>query len=85
MQMATTGTVWCHKHYSNHCGCWGEGTRFLVNGQEVNAVAITSATLLTPEHLCPDLLRYEQIGCADNWRGRVVRGFFWLMRAWPVR
>ena len=34
--------------------------------------------------LCPDLLRYEQIGVADNMRGRVVRAFFWLMRAWPV-
>jgi len=34
--------------------------------------------------LCPDLLRYEQIGEADGWRGRVVRAFFWLMRAWPV-
>lgn len=33
---------------------------------------------------CPDLLRYEQIGEADNMRGRVVRAFFWLMRAWPV-
>jgi hypothetical protein len=37
---------------------------------------------VTPAHLCPDLLRYEQIGVADNLRGRVVRAFFWLMRAW---
>jgi hypothetical protein len=44
----------------------------------------TSGTLLTSEHLCPDLLRYEQIGEADGWRGRTVRGFFWLMRAWPT-
>lgn len=35
--------------------------------------------------LCPDLLRYEQIGEADLWRGRVVRAFFWLLRAWPPR
>lgn len=34
------------------------------------------------ESLCPDLLRYEQIGAADGWRGRVVRGFFWLMQLW---
>lgn len=33
--------------------------------------------------LCPDLLRYELIGEADGWRGRVVRGFFWLLRWWP--
>ena len=37
-----------------------------------------------PSALCPDL-RYEQIGAADNLRGRVVRAFFWLMRAWPAR
>jgi hypothetical protein len=34
--------------------------------------------------LCPDLLRYDQLGGADNWRGRVVRGFFWLLRCWPT-
>ena len=37
-----------------------------------------------PTALCPDLLRYEQIGTADGWRGRVVRAFFWLMRLWPT-
>ncbi len=40
-------------------------------------------TLVTPDHLCPDLLRYENIGAADGPRGRVVRGFFWILRAWP--
>ena len=35
--------------------------------------------------LCPDLLDHWRIGAADNLRGRVVRAFFWLMRAWPVR
>jgi hypothetical protein len=34
--------------------------------------------------LCPDLLRYDQLGAADNLRGRVIRAFFWLMRIWPV-
>jgi hypothetical protein len=38
----------------------------------------------SPQYLCPDLLRYEQIGAADNARGRVVRAFFWIMRAWPA-
>jgi hypothetical protein len=37
-----------------------------------------------PTALCPDLLRYEQLGAADTWRGRVVRGVFWLLRAWPA-
>lgn len=40
--------------------------------------------LVTANALCPDLLRYEQIGEADGWRGRTVRAFFWLMRAWPT-
>ncbi len=35
--------------------------------------------------LCPDLLDHTQIGVADNWRGRVVRAFFWAMRAWPAK
>jgi len=38
----------------------------------------------TQAPLCPDLLRWEQIGQADRWRGQVVRGFFWLLRAWPA-
>lgn len=37
----------------------------------------------TPSALCPDLLRYEQLGEADGQRGRVVRAFFWLLRYWP--
>ncbi len=32
--------------------------------------------------LCPDLLRLEDIGVADNLRGRVVRAFFWLLKVW---
>jgi hypothetical protein len=61
-----------------------------VNSQPTPAVRGTlltmpssKGTLLTPEHLCPDLLRYEQIGAADGPRGRLVRAFFWLLRAWP--
>lgn len=30
--------------------------------------------------LCPDLLRIEQIGVADGWRGRLVRGFFRVLK-----
>ena len=45
----------------------------------------TAIVYVTPEHLCPDLLRYEQIGEADNLRGRVVRAFFWVLRAWRVK
>lgn len=45
----------------------------------------TSYSTAVPQAICPDLLRYEQIGEADNLRGRVVRAFFWLMQAWPVK
>lgn len=33
--------------------------------------------------ICPDLLRFEQLGEADRLRGRVVRAFFRVMRFWP--
>jgi hypothetical protein len=33
--------------------------------------------------ICPDLLDYAALGEADNWRGRIVRGFFWMLRFWP--
>ncbi len=42
---------------------------------------LTSVTGV-PQVLCPDLLTLEHIGVADNLRGRVVRGFFQLMRIW---
>jgi hypothetical protein len=48
-------------------------------------VAAADGTLVTPDHLCPDMLRHENLGGADGPRGRVVRAFFWLLRAWPVR
>ena len=34
---------------------------------------------MVPTALCPDLLRLQQIGEADNFRGRVVRAFFRLL------
>ena len=33
--------------------------------------------------ICPDLLTIEQIGAADNLRGRVVRAFFRMMEWIP--
>ena len=45
----------------------------------------TLGTYVTPEHLCPDLLRLENLGPADNLRGRVVRGFFRVLTLWPVK
>jgi hypothetical protein len=45
----------------------------------------SNGTWVTPDHLCPDLLRHANIGAADSTRGRLVRGFFWLMRLWPPK
>jgi hypothetical protein len=39
-------------------------------------------TSLRQVPLCPDGLRFEDLGEADNARGRVVRAFFWVMRWW---
>jgi hypothetical protein len=50
----------------------------------VHGFASSTNFTTVPAALCPDLLRYEQIGEADNLRGRVVRAFFWLMRVWPA-
>lgn len=55
----------------------------------VPIVLTTTETMTGSTHrwvtipMCPDLLRYDQLGEADNLRGRVVRAFFWLMRIWP--
>lgn len=36
----------------------------------------TTTSTGTTGAICPDLLRLSDLGAADNWRGRVVRGFF---------
>jgi hypothetical protein len=48
-------------------------------------VPAADGTLVTPHHLCPDMLSYANIGPADGLRGRVVRAFFWVMRLWPPK
>ena len=47
-------------------------------------VRAADSTWVTPDHLCPDLLRHSQLGPADGMRGRVVRGLFRLLDRWPV-
>jgi len=77
-----TGTTLC-----GYCGM----AYSIVHGHACYPTAVAASTsqsfgtFVIPEHLCPDLLRYEQIGAADGLRGRVVRGVFWLLRAWPPR
>lgn len=39
-------------------------------------VRMSTTGLLAPSALCPDLLSIRNIGEADGWRGRLVRGFF---------
>jgi hypothetical protein len=34
----------------------------------------------TQGSICPDLLRLEQLGEADGWRGRLVLRFFRLLK-----
>ena len=38
---------------------------------------------MPPGHFCPDVCGLEDFAPADHLRGRVVRGFFHLMRLWP--
>lgn len=38
-------------------------------------------TSVNTQYLCPDLLSIRYLGAADGWRGRVVRGFFHVLRA----
>ena len=63
-------------------GCYAEPLTGIVRMTPMKSA--TLGTFVMRDHLCPDLLRYEQIGAADNWRGRTVRAFFWLMRVWSV-
>lgn len=62
-------------HIGNHSFC-------VAHGGAVNPVVTiqTRTANLGGQWLCPDLLRLDQIGPADNWRGRVVRGFFRVLR-----
>lgn len=61
-----------------------DGPFFVIyEGDLLGNITGVNARLVTIP-LCPDLLDYELIGEADNLRGRVVRAFFWIMRAWPV-
>lgn len=39
-----------------------------------------SSMTVKPRALCPNLLSIRDIGEADGWRGRVVRGFFRVLR-----
>lgn len=38
----------------------------------------------TGNAICPDLLTIHQLGVADNFRGRVVRGFFRVLEWLPL-
>lgn len=59
-------------------------SRTVVSGGCVVHTIGVNAWTASGAALCPDVLDYRAIGAADNWRGRVVRVFFWLMRAWPA-
>lgn len=52
--------------------------------QQSNSVVRVTASNFPRLMHCPDLLSLHHLCSADHPRGRVVRAFFWLMRAWPV-
>lgn len=52
------------------------------SGVYASANTTTSITRLVGVPICPDLLDHSVLGEADGLRGRVVRGFFWLLRWW---
>lgn len=58
----------------------GAGRLQVLPSMTTPSFAVTS----TSSAICPDLLDLDDIGVADNLRGRVVRAFFWLMRLWPT-
>ena len=41
---------------------------------------LTSSFWVTSSPICPDLLRIEQLGEADGWRGKAVLLFFRLLK-----
>jgi hypothetical protein len=43
-------------------------------------VTITGGTTINRTYICPDLLSIRNIGAADGWRGRAVRGFFRVLK-----
>ncbi len=60
-------------------------TLTVCDGISTGHLVMPATTAASPSALCPDLLRWEQIGAADSGRGRVVRAFFWLLRSWPPK
>ncbi len=48
---------------------------------EMRPAVMAMTTTGTHRAICPDLLSIRDIGEADGWRGRVIRGFFRVMRA----
>jgi hypothetical protein len=55
-------------------------TTGIQDGVISSPVVLTSGFTTNRTYLCPDLLSIRNIGVADGWRGRVVRGFFRLMK-----
>lgn len=49
---------------------------------ESGGIVIESDDTVVQTAICPDMLTIWDLGQAGNWRGRVVRGFFQVMRLW---
>lgn len=70
-------------YHTTTAATWTNGASTMSRGTTL--VISADGVAVTPDHLCPDLLRWSNIGAADGLRGRVVRAFFWVMRLWPTK
>lgn len=54
-------------------------------GVEVQPLHVTGSTVqgIMTVPLCPDMLNYQNLGAADSFRGRLIRGFFRLLDFTP--
>lgn len=48
-------------------------------GVPSGVTSASASTRLVGVPFCPDLLTHGHLGAADNFRGRVIRAFFWLL------
>ena len=53
--------------------------RVVLSNGTFNVTSTINITELFGVPICPDSLSIDDIGEADSWRGRVVRGFFTVL------
>jgi hypothetical protein len=83
MRMADGWVIKDNKFADNAGGTYVDNGVPLIPGTNTYPAPpwVSTSYGLTPRALFPDLLSIRNIGAADGWRGRVVRGFFRILRA----